>query len=622
MITMNGGYGKGALWGTFYLPERESSGKAMANANHLGMMTPATDWILPPPGGAWWPVDSSKYGPCLRSVDIGDIISTSKDSQAWNPCLHSTIQGNASFRGLSDTQGPYWSRMVANPRTSYTASIGSKPPIQSRGQLLAAMSGRPCTSSDTRVYGYQGTKVNQNIGASTDEQRYWNFDSTLCANVAPLSVRSSLSQYGPLLTDGEWYGRNSSNTLIAYGSEHNNASWYKVEWDRPDRTTFVRDSICEWHSPASYTPKDSRGESGIDFLVEANHRTTTCKITHVRSDTAGRFYVRYDVTTELSWFGWLFPRSFSGKKTVTVKGLTTSLLILEPGLTTEWLPDLTKANEYCASAKKLAKLLYDPSVAKSARTAAVMDVQALESNWIENLSGLKGTLDVVKPLLDGLKAVKTGDINAARKSLAGGYLAYQYVVAPDISDYHDVMEHGSQILSQATVNRFSKERRRGAAHCANVPVCNTSASLDFYTTYHLTLSNNCFSEIWTALEKLGLDPSAGQIWDCIPFSFVVDWFGRIGESLRRVDQYNSLVLNHDILARIESFKVQWPLEEEVLKYLFDNAVCRGGTPLRYSWYDRRVYHDAGHIDPIAISDNNGLSRSQMAQGAALLTSMK
>jgi hypothetical protein len=431
-----------------------------------------------------------------------------------------------------------------------------------------------------------------------------------------------LSQFGTLHSSGNWYGRRTDNQLITSGHEHENAYWFKNEWSRPDRTTFVRDSWQEFHSTASYTPQDSYGNSEIGFLIEANHRITTCTITHIRSDTAGRFWIRFDQTTDLSWFGYLFPAKFSGSKKVTTRGLEMCLMILEPGLTTEFLPDLTKANDYCAFAKPRAKLLYDPSIAKQARTAAVMDVQELSSNWIENLSGLKGTSEIINPLLDGWKSVQAGDVAAARKALAGAYLVYSYVVAPGVDDVNDIRANGSRTLASATVNRFSNERRRGAALKSNVPVCATKASLSYFTTLHLQLKSNYFSQIWAALEKLGLEPTAGQIWDLIPFSFVVDWFVKIGESLRRVDQYNSLVLNRDLLARIESFKVQWPLEREVISYLFDGQLCASGSPLTYSWYDRRVYRDLGSIDPIAITDHNGLSQSQSTQAAALLTQMK
>jgi hypothetical protein len=281
-----------------------------------------------------------------------------------------------------------------------------------------------------------------------------------------------------------------------------------------------------------------------------------------------------------------------------------------------------EANNYCLQAKERARLLYDAKDANSARTAAVRDVQELDSNWIENLAGVKGTMDCIKPLIDGYKAVKTGNLKKAREALAGGYLVYKYVIAPGIADAKNLKDDGSRILSLATVNRFSNERRRGASSREDIAVCGTKATLSYFVTYHLRLKDLYFSQIWAALEKLGLDPTAGQIWDLIPFSFVADWFLPIGDSIRNVDAYNSLVLNRDLRCRIESFKVQWPVEEQVISDLFDGNICSNGKPIEYSWYDRRIHHTVGSIDPIAISDGNGLTTSQMAQGAALLSQMK
>jgi hypothetical protein len=333
--------------------------------------------------------------------------------------------------------------------------------------------------------------------------------------------------------------------------------------------------------------------------------------------------VKYDLKTELSWFGWIFPGSYKGAKTVTTTGLVGTLLILEPGLTTEALVDTTKADLYCFYGKQRAAELYESRRAVSARTAAVRDVQALESNWIENLAGVKGTSDAIKPLLMGYKAVEKGNLKLARKALAGAYLVYKYVIAPGIADVKDVGAHGSRILDLATFHRFSDERRRGMFTEGDILCAGTRATLSYFTTYHLRLKNNCFSQLWSALEKLGLDPSAGQLWDLIPYSFVVDWFVPVGDSLRTIDAYNSLVCNRDILGRIESYKVLWPVEEHELKDMFDGNICSNGLPIEYSWYDRRVYSDVGIIDPIVInSDDNGLSVSQMAQGAALLTQYK
>lgn len=136
------------------------------------------------------------------------------------------------------------------------------------------------------------------------------------------------------------------------------------------------------------------------------------------------------------------------------------------------------------------------------------------------------------------------------------------------------------------------------------------------------MRSEIFPQIWNALEKFGLDPSAGQVWDLIPYSFVVDWFLPLGDSLKYYSDYNSLVTNRNIKARIEGFKVCWDLEKETILDLFDGNIYSNGKPLEYSWYDRRIYNSIGSYDPLAISNPGGLSLSQATQGIALITQFK
>lgn len=620
MITLSGAYGKGTVLGTFYLPDRETSGKGYCTYSHLDYAVPPSDWLLPPPDSVWYSVVDSKYGPKLTRILVGDIQSVDDNLNEWNPCKHSTLRGDALYLGNSLESGPYWRKLVVNPKTDFTSASDLSHPPTLLPSFISVLSGRPCTATDPYVHDYKGILNKITLTTSNDGARYYNSDTTLCANIAPRNLRSTLSQSGSLHRSGHWYARKVTGALAT--DPTNSIHWYKTTWDRPDRTTFVRDQLVEYHTPDSYSHGSSIAWTGYGYTVEANHRVTTCKITHVRSDSAGRFQVKYDHTTDLSWFGWVPWSGFSGSKLVTTSGLIAAFLVLEPGLTTEQAPSPDKANIYCLSAKGRAALLYDFADAGRARTAAVRDVQELESNWIENLAGIKGTLDCVLPLIDGYKAIKTGNLRAARNALASGYLAYQYAIRPNIEDAKDLKDNGARILSQATVDRFSRERRRGALSHDNIAVCNTCATLSYFTTYHLRLKSNYFSQVWSALEKLGLEPTASQIWDLIPFSFVADWFLPLGDTLKNIDSYNSMVLNRDILARIESFKVLWPVEEQIISDLFDGTICSNGKPIEYSWYDRRIYNDAGVIDPIDISDGNGLTSSQMTQGTALLTVMK
>jgi len=135
------------------------------------------------------------------------------------------------------------------------------------------------------------------------------------------------------------------------------------------------------------------------------------------------------------------------------------------------------------------------------------------------------------------------------------------------------------------------------------------------------LKDNPIAVVFNALESLGLNPSAANLWDLIPFSFVVDWFLPIGSVLSRLDAYENNALLRDVKYRIETFKVLWPLTKQELEDLIGNQFSVT-TPIKYCWYDRRILTGLGSYDPFAGQSLDGLTVSQMTQGGALLSSYK
>lgn len=616
MITLSGACGEGTLWCTCYLPRRLASPKGLSLNGGLMFALPPSDWFLPPPNGVWYPVAYSAYGPRLTSLEIGSIKSVDDGLAEWNPCEHSTLRGSALYRGPLDSNAPFW-RILASPVTSWTATLsGGQVPVLS-DKFVVALTGRPCTMADPKVFSNLGTKVN--LYCDTGNQYAWRYNTRLSPECAPEALRSTFTPLGQLYEFDSWYATNGAGTKVT--NLINGVFLNKDTYERLNDVTWVRHEYAEYHTTASYTPQSSTAYSGIEYVASAAHWETTFVVTHVSSPSPGRFIVRYAQKTKLDYRGFTFPSYYSGTIGESVTDLTASILVMEPGKTVHATPDCSVASLYCDSAISRAKMLHNPKHAASARTAAVRDVQALDSNWIENLAGVKGTSSCITPLLTGLKAVESGNLKEARAALAGAYLVYSYVIKPSLSDYSNLREDAGRIFQLSTKDRFSRERRRGMSILDGVPVLDTKATLSHFCTYHLKLKDSFFSSLWSALERFGLDPSIGQAWDLIPFSFVVDWFLSVGDTLRNIDAYNSMSLHRDLLARIESFKVQWPLEEKTFQSLFGGNICSMGKPIEYSWYDRRVYHTIGSIDPIAISDCSGLTSSQMAQGTALVTQM-
>lgn len=299
------------------------------------------------------------------------------------------------------------------------------------------------------------------------------------------------------------------------------------------------------------------------------------------------------------------------------------LATMEPGLVSEYNVHFPSKgfDTYSSLAPVKCEQMYSKGYAKLARTRAVSNVDGLDSNWIENLSQTGSALSVVAPLIEGWKAVESGSYEQARRALVSAYLVYSYDVKPTISDLSNVNSDGTRVFNLATKDRFANERRRGLFKKEGL-ISSYSATQKYCCTLHLTLKDNVFAELWNALEKLGLDPSAGNLWDLIPYSFVVDWFFSIGRILTSISDYISGVVTKDVKGRIESYKVSWPMPTiEVCQCLGLNVAqfAIAGTRILYKWYRRDVFTTLGSFDPFAGQSNSGLSVSQWAQGSALVS---
>jgi hypothetical protein len=567
----------------------------------------------------WYDCEWTSYGPKVQTIVPGWINSTTANE--WNPCSHSTIRGNASYRGTDGNNCPY----VRSPYPELKPT-GLYQYVQGRvGSTLYVQKQRitPTNNSYNFVTDYHGDLIVSKY--YNNPKDYYFYDTILFPAVLPDQFQSLLPANGAFARFNEW------SCVHVDGSKPNEAAitdsnrFFYSEITHPSPRVMIRRRFTEYHTTDSWTPYASKSNfevsTGLPSLREAQSHTETVRITHIRSTKPGVFYIRVVYSNKMEYHGWAPYEYYSGEDSIE-KSMDIALKILGPGLTQAANFSLDGLNHYCEIAPQRAVALHDPVCARSARTDAVRDVTALESNWIENLSQVKGTAKVISPILLGWRAYLRKDLVLARRALAEAYLAYKYVIAPGISDYQNLRDDGSSILASATKNRFSRERRRGRVYDSSF-VLGTEARLTYTTTYITTLKTDVFSQLWNALEKLGLDPSDGQIWDCIPFSFVADWFLKIGNTLRTLDAYDSLCLHRDLLAHIEGYKVQWSMSESEIRLASGDTLSSNGKTLEYGYYSRNILNEIGSIDPIFIQLTEGdLTLSQMIQGAALITAYK
>lgn len=611
MITVEGLAGKGCVWCSVMEPLPRvvlPPETGLSSGVHFITALPPFECYLPPAignVGVLYDCELTPYGPRLTEIEIGAINSIDGDRHRPNPCKHTTMKGNLLYHGPHHANSPYW-RIPTSKTTGW---------YDHSGHAISCDTGRP--ASNVSVFARDRYGVLKPFTLTMQNKELWYTDWYSLTDFYGANSDSSIPRPAFGIKSDQWV-----QNKVTYNSNFNPDCWfqrYNVQHVSANVWREVWD--FEFHSSLSYIPATPTGHDGLGYVVCSVTRVLEHKMTFISPITPTEYLGSFSTTEEVSYWGHhpKFPVATYYSGTASGQYNTVQkIAVREPGLSSGGVVDWTRCNDYCNVAVTRAGQLFQANTMKSARTNCVADVSGLSSNWIENLSQVKGSASVFTPLLQGYKAVKKGDLRAAKDALAGAYLAYSYIVAPSIRDYHDVKDNAGNVFNSATKYRFSNERRRGMAF-STCQVVGVMAELSYFVTMHLQLKDDSLSEVWSALSRFGLDPSGGRAWDLIPFSFVADWFISIGPALKRISNYNELCVTRTVKSRIQTFAVKWPINESEFEAL-GLGYFSPYPSLNYSWYDRRTLTGVGSIDPFAGQNNDGLSASQTTQGLALLTS--
>jgi hypothetical protein len=135
-------------------------------------------------------------------------------------------------------------------------------------------------------------------------------------------------------------------------------------------------------------------------------------------------------------------------------------------------------------------------------------------NNMENIANVKS----LKKMIPNLRRALT---KRSFKSFAELYLFWKYeysTTAMDLKAYYAYFQMvGRRAASDTQMIRIS-----GPSEYNSQATTRYSISLPTFTA--------------SLLESLGLTPSLSNTWDCLPFTFVVDWFVGLGDVLQRIHQ--------------------------------------------------------------------------------------
>lgn len=157
-------------------------------------------------------------------------------------------------------------------------------------------------------------------------------------------------------------------------------------------------------------------------------------------------------------------------------------------------------------------------------TAACTSLPRTSMNNIANVLQLVGTLkDFVGGHLDLPKGLP-----GLKDLISSGWLGYRYSYGTTKMDIEDGV---------ALVNRLRDTAKAGEIRSNSVEIL-TYGDTKYTVRCSITLDSAQLREVQSFAERWGIALSAYNIWDMIPYSFIVDWFLDIGNLIEYYEGYN------------------------------------------------------------------------------------
>lgn len=149
-------------------------------------------------------------------------------------------------------------------------------------------------------------------------------------------------------------------------------------------------------------------------------------------------------------------------------------------------------------------------------------------NMIEFFHDLHDPADLIPKLrnLQFLKGLR------GLKNMSDEYLRVHYGIMPTISDLRSIVAAFQRVAPFIDANGYKIET---SSHYDSVTVGELTFRLEQHVKVASQTEDFDFLQLAAALDSLGMLPNLENIWDLVPFSFVIDWFVNVGSLLERLD---------------------------------------------------------------------------------------
>lgn len=189
---------------------------------------------------------------------------------------------------------------------------------------------------------------------------------------------------------------------------------------------------------------------------------------------------------------------------------------------------------------------------EKAMTAGLNQVNFFDSNGIafaHDVASLPTTiLSDVRNLRQFSKVDPSGKLKIAASTFLSVHYGYKLLAA-------DGIELANELADYTTTHTLhigqSLHPQAEVVTVGDRTIISAYGHLNVYYDPYAQLE----TEIGKFAEAVDLVPDFSNVWDMIPFSFVVDWFTNIGDLASNIDNYFTLTQQHKVLGSIRSRKV-------------------------------------------------------------------
>lgn len=259
----------------------------------------------------------------------------------------------------------------------------------------------------------------------------------------------------------------------------------------------------------------------------------------------------------------------------------------------------------------------------------VKALAGIASGDISKISKLAPTsiLDLLKKEFKTPRAVSRQIAKDVARGVGSDYLATHYGVRLSLQDYASVMEHVERLQRRSLYQRASAQRQMelpyspvitsGSVHYlrrVNATVRSYSDDLLHATTSVAEAEKQLLQRISRSAYELDITPSLANLWDLVPFSFVIDWFLPIGDQLSKIENKN-YASTLPVVAACYTELFEWTRPAPSLEG------WSASGELQYRLYKRQCSRTL--VTPTLVSPENPLTSlpRHWVEGAALITQL-